>query len=237
MKNMLFKNVGIPLEVKEIGDDFVHLEGFASTFGNVDRVGDIVAKGAFTNTLTKRMPKLLNQHNMDQPIGVVDSAFEVEEGLRIKARMPKGNRMVMDLLPLLTMGAIRDFSIGFNVVDSESTSDGVRTIKEIDLWEVSLVTIPANPEARITGVKKIDDEKMVDAEKAESINTKKEFEATLKETGSFTRKATVILASRFNEISAQGDPAAKKAVQSDSVDGNKLLLEAMNKLKKSLTKE
>ncbi len=153
MENLLFKNAGLTLEIKEIGDEYVHLEGLASTFGNIDRSGDIIAIGAFEQTLTKRMPKLLNQHDMRQPIGVIDMAAEVQEGLFIKCRLPKANSMVMDMLPLLKMGALGDFSIGFNVVDSETTPDGNRIIKEIDLWEVSIVTIPANPKAKITSVK------------------------------------------------------------------------------------
>ena len=245
-KNLLFKDAVCNIDIKQFveEDDFVHIEGLASTFGNIDRDGDIIAKGAFTNTLTKRMPELLNQHRMDQPVGVIDSAFEVEEGLRIKARMPKGNSMVMDMLPLLKMGALGDFSIGFNVVEADTTPDGVRTIKEIDLWEVSIVTIPANPEARITGVKKLEesveekkdmDDKTVDATKAESISTKREFEQMLKDTGLFTKKAVITLASRFKEFDAQGDLEASEKAQRDSVDEKKLLIEAMDKLKKSLT--
>lgn len=239
MENLTFKDFDIKVEVKELSDEFVHLEGLASTFGTIDRTGDIIAKGAFANTLTKRKPKFLNQHRMDQPIGVVDFIAEVEEGLIIKARMPKANSVVKDLFPLLQMGALSDFSIGFNVVDSDTTPDGNRTIKEIDLWEVSIVTIPANEDAKITRVKKLEDkdEKIIDAEMAESISTRKEFEQLLKGTGVFTRKAKVILASRFNENTPQGELDGKKKGQSDSVNEEKLLIEAMEKLKKSLTKE
>lgn len=238
MDNLLIKTLTATLEIKELSDEYVHLEGLASTFGSIDRVGDIIAKGAFTNTLTKRMPKLLNQHDMRQVVGVIDQAVEVNEGLFIKCRMPKANSTVMDLLPLLKMGALSDFSIGFNVIDSETTPDGNRILKEIDLWEVSIVTIPANPDAKIMRVKKldVDDSDMIDAEKAESILTKREFEQVLKDTGLFTKKAVVILASKFNEITAQGEPGAKKKGQRDSVDDGKSLLEAMEQLKKSLTK-
>ncbi len=246
MENLAFKNTLCKLEIKELQDDdaFVHIEGLASTFGNLDRDNDIIAKGAFKNTLTVRMPKLLNQHRMDQPIGVIDQAFEAEEGLRIKARMPKDNSMVKDMLPLLKMGALGDFSIGFNVLESDTSPDGVRTIKEVDLWEISIVTIPANPEAKITGIKKLEgekeetkdmDDKIVDAIKAESISTKREFEQMLKDTGLFTKKAVITLASRFKEFTAQGDLDAEKKTQRDSVDEEKLLIEAMDKLKKSLT--
>ena len=238
MENLFFKNVGIPLEIKEIGDEFVQIEGLASTFGNIDRVGDIIAKGAFTNTLEARKPKFLNQHRIDEPIGVIDVAVEVEEGLFIKARMPKANDIVRNLFPLLKMGALSNFSIGFNIVDSDTTPDGVRTIKEIELFEVSIVTMPANEDAKITGVKKLDtDEKIVDAEMAESIGTRKELEQLFKDTGVFTKKARSIIASRFNEIITRSESVVKKPGRSESVNEEKLLIEAMDKLKKSLTKE
>jgi hypothetical protein len=185
---------------------------------------------------------------MDQPIGVFDQLYEAEEGLRVKARMPRANRMVQDIEPLLKMGALKSFSIGFNVVDSEDSPDGTRIIKEIDLWEISLVTIPANPEAIVTSVKEVNkdaveekkgsedkDDKIVDAIKAESINTKREFEQMLKDTGVFTKKAVIIFASRFKEFTAQGDLDADKTTQRDSDEQVKSLMEAMDKLKKSLT--
>lgn len=252
MENLAFKNALHKFEIKDLhaDDEFVHIEGLASTFGNLDLDRDIIAKGAFANSLATRMPKLLNQHRQDQPIGVIDQAFEAEEGLRIKARMPKDNSMVKDLFPLLRMGAISSFSIGFNILEADTSSDGVRTIKEIDLQEVSIVTFPANEEAVITGVKKLDenkenketkdiDDKIVDAIKAESISTKREFEQMLKDTGLFTKKAMITLASRFKEFDVRGDLDTSKKAQRDSVgEGNtKLLKEAMDKLKKSLTKE
>jgi HK97 family phage prohead protease len=249
MDNLLFKTTGENLEFKEVDDGFVHIKGYASTFGNVDRVGDVIEEGAFSMSLTERMPKLLNQHNMTEPLGVIDRAYETEKGLIIEARMPKENSMVRDLLPLLKMGAIGDFSIGFSVKDAEMREDGIRILKEIDLWEVSIVTMPANAKAKIMHVKKLEqqiedyqkkevdmDEKIVDAIKAETISTKREFEQMLKETGVFTKKATVILASKFKEDLAQGDPDTKKDKQSDSVDV-KSILEAINETKKTFTKD
>ena len=153
MENLSHKNIELTLEVKQEDSQYVYLEGFASTFGNLDRDGDIIVKGAFANTLTVRKPKLLYQHDMKQPIGVIDTAFETDEGLVIKGRMPKDNTLVKDIYPLLMMGALGDFSIGFNVVNADITPDGNRVITEVELWEVSIVTVPANPEARIMGVK------------------------------------------------------------------------------------
>jgi len=249
MENLLFKKINSPLEFKELDDGFVHIKGYASTFGNIDRVGDKIEQGAFSMSLTERMPKLLYQHKMSEPLGVIDKAYETEVGLVIEARMPKDNSTVKDLLPLLKMGALGDFSIGFSVKEAEMGEDGIRILKEVDLWEVSIVTIPANARAKIMQVKKLEtelnqikqkkgtdmDEKTVDAFKAESISTKREFEQMLKDTGVFTKKAAVILASKFKEVEVQGDPVTTKNNQSDSVD-IKCLLEAIKETQKTFNK-
>lgn len=216
MDNLVYKNIIAKFEVKEIADDFISIEGLASTFGNIDRSGDIIAKGAFSKTLAnpERKLKLLNQHKLSEPLGVIDKAIETDEGLFIMARMPKANSVVADLVPLLRMGAISDFSIGFNIQDSDITPDGNRIIKEIDLFEVSLVTIPANPMARITSVKQED---MVSISDVEDIKTKRDFEQMLSDTKLFTRKACVALASRFKEDEQSESVDLEKKEQRDSV--------------------
>ena len=249
MDNLLFKKSESTLEIKEADDGFVHLKGYAATFGNTDRVGDIIEAGAFAVSLTERMPKLLYQHRMSEPVGVIDRAYENDGGLIIEARMPKENSQVKDIYPLLKMGALGDFSIGFNVKRADMSDDGIRYIKEIELWEVSIVTIPANAQAKIMQVKHLEkenedlrksagltekDDKIVDATKVDALDTKKDFEDMLKDTGAFTRKARVILASRFKEHKPQGDLEGKPE-QSDSVDEEKLL-DAINKCKQLLTK-
>jgi HK97 family phage prohead protease len=247
------KDLSFKLEIKQDDDtlDFVTLEGLASTFGNIDRTGDVIERGAFKNTIKlmkagERVVRLLNQHRMDQPIGIVDSLKETEAGLLMVARMPRENSMVKDMLPLLKMGALSDFSIGFNIAEAENLDNGNRVIKEVDLWEVSVVTIPANEKAKITSVKKDEvveaekaegDDKIVDAMQAESITTKKEFEQMLKGTGLFTKKAAITLASKFNDNAGRSDSDLDEKGRSDSVDSMKLLMEAINQTKKTLNKE
>lgn len=244
MDNLFYKNIEKnPFEFKEgTGKDseFYFLKGYASTFGNVDRVGDIVAKGAFTKSLAERTPKMLSQHDTDDVIGGVDTIYETDSGLYFEARLPKDNSLVKDLVPLIKIGAIDSISIGFNTTISEWNEDtGIRTLKEVELWEISVVTFPANEKAKILGIKKLQDmktkidvdEKMIDAAKAESISTKREFEQVLKDTGLFTKKAIVVLASRFNEIS-QGDPVDLKSNQSDSDANDIEVLNEIEQLKK-----
>lgn len=241
------------LELEVIKDDhsdmdFVFIKGIASSFGNTDRAGDIIEPGAFKKTIKlmkegKRQVVFLNQHRMDQPIGVVDSLKEVGDEVHFEGRLAREHSIVKDMLALLKMKALHSVSIGFNIVDSEMDNDGIRTIKEVDLWELSIVTIPANEKAKITSVKKDEenpvekDEKIIDAIKAESIGTKKEYEQMLKDTGVFTKKAYITLASRFKEDSNQSDSGSEEKKRSDSVDDIKLLMEAINKTKKSFKKE
>lgn len=243
------KVLSFNLELKDDHDDmdFVTLEGFASTFGNIDRTGDVIERGAFKNTIKlmksgDRVVRLLNQHRQDKPIGIVDSLKETEEGLFMVARMPRENSIVKDLVPLLKMKALSDFSIGFNITEAENLDNGNRIIKDIDLFEVSIVTIPANEKAKITSVKKEDDaaekdDKIVDAIKAESITTKKEYEQMLVGTGLYTKKARIILASRFKEDVERSDSVSEKNGRSDSAENLKLLMEAIDKTKNSLKKE
>lgn len=223
MENLLYKNIATKFEIKQIDDNFVHLEGLASTFGNLDRDGDIIIEGAFKKTLANPdiKLKLLNQHKFDEPLGTIDKAIETSEGLFIMARMPKANSKVRDIIPLLEMGALSDFSIGFQVVDADISPDGNRLIKEINLFEVSIVTMPANPKAKITSVKDV-----------EGIKTKREFEQILMDTKHFTRKACTALASRFNTNEEKRDSIihSKEQKQRDSVSAEKLLQE-LNKFK------
>lgn len=238
------KDLSVKLEIKEDhnDDDFVFIKGIASSFGNTDRTGDIIEPGAFKKTIKlmkagERKVAFLNQHRMDQPIGVVDSLKEVGVTVEFEGRLARENSIVKDMLPLLKMGALHSVSIGFNIVDSEMDNDGLRTIKEVDLWELSIVTIPANEKAKITSVKKDEaEEKVIDIHKAEAITSKRDFERTLRDSGLFTRKAAEILTKRFNEDD-QGEPEKPNTKQGEPVDDIKLLLEVIEQTKKSFKKE
>lgn len=204
------------------GGEFVLFEGYASTFNDVDRHDDIVMPGAFRASLSKRTPKLLSQHDMRKPIGKIDEVFEDSKGLFIKGRMPKENSLVKDLEPLLRMGAIDSFSIGFNITDVEFRDDGVRLLKEIDLWEVSFVTIPANPRATLTSVKSVDQVK-------EDVKTKRDFERLLRESGAFSKDACVYLASC---LKLPGDESGEEKDGQQLVEAKEVsaLTENLNKL-------
>lgn len=134
-------------------------EGMASTFGNVDRQGDIIEPGAFAASLERRaasgdpVPALWS-HRSDMPIGVFTRMEETEEGLFASGELRMDDTLVSGrIVPQLKSRAIRAMSIGFNV-NEERNEGSLRILEKIDLWEVSLVVFPANTLARITSVDK-----------------------------------------------------------------------------------
>lgn len=146
----------LPFEVKEIQEDseYFTFEGYASTFGNIDLGDDIIVRGAFKQTLSKspEVP-VLWQHQMSEPVGKSVTLYEDDKGLYIKAILPKSDTLVAGrIIPQMKVGSIREMSIGFFTRDSEMEK-GVRLLKEIELFEVSLVTKAMNPQALVSGFK------------------------------------------------------------------------------------
>lgn len=133
-------------------------EGYASTFGNMDQVGDIIERGAFTKSIAERFGtgqiKVLWQH--DQPLGMPVEMREDDRGLWVKGRVSK-TRLGDEALELMRDGVIDRMSIGFSIPKGKSDidGDGIRRIREVKLYEFSPVTFPANEAAVITGVKSL----------------------------------------------------------------------------------
>jgi HK97 family phage prohead protease len=153
----MHKWLSFPLSQKQIQEDkdFYYFKGYASVFGNLDLVGDVVMQGAFKNSLSKRVPKLCYQHNIKEPIGKITNAYEDSIGLFVEGKMPKDDTLVAGrIMPQLKVGSIDSMSIGYNTLDEEREGEK-NLLKEVDLWEVSFVTVPANTMARITELKSV----------------------------------------------------------------------------------
>jgi len=130
------------------------IAGYASLFELRDQGGDTVEKGAYGGSLTKlgksgRSVKMLWQHDPLQPIGVWDEVFEDKKGLYVSGRILNDVQAGREALALLRAGAIDGLSIGYRTIRAEKTAAGGRNLTEVDLWEVSLVTFPMLPEARV----------------------------------------------------------------------------------------
>ena len=133
--------------------------GYASTFGNVDNGNDIVAKGAFTKSLAERPAnkvKLLSQHKTDEPIGIFTEVFEDSKGLFVRGKLALGTQKGRETYELMKLGAIDGMSIGFRANPEKqiyNESKRTRTLKEVQLLEISLVTFPMNERAMVQSIK------------------------------------------------------------------------------------
>lgn len=135
------------------------VEGYASTFGDLDSAGDIVQRGAFTQSLENgRKVRMLWQHDATQPVGKWEEVREDERGLFVRGTLAVTSTMGRDAAALLKHGALSGLSIGYVPRSTRRTRDGSRLILRADLWEVSLVTFPANVGAIVTDAKATQDD-------------------------------------------------------------------------------
>jgi len=138
------------------------IEGYASVFGLLDRGGDIVLPGAFKKTLAdwkrrKQSVPMLWHHDPREPIGVWTDLVEDDHGLKVTGSLILELPQAGHVRSMIKAGAIGGLSIGY--VSKDATIDratGARLLKTVDLWEISPVTFPMLPEARIAGVKTFD---------------------------------------------------------------------------------
>lgn len=149
------KRLRCPLHLKSL-DSHGRFAGYASVFGVIDQQRDIMLPGAFAGTLKGRAGdvKLLWQHQQEEPIGVFDRLFEDARGLYVECRLLLGVQKANEAYLLLKAGAVSGLSIGYSPVRyTLDAGSGVRRLSEVELWEVSLVTFPANGRANVTVVK------------------------------------------------------------------------------------
>lgn len=175
--------------------------GYGAVFGNVDSYGDVIAPGAFADTLAESQksgdfPAMLLQHGggflgsaADQtPVGIWTSLAEDGHGLKVEGKLaptPRGQEMYQ-LLKMTPRPAITGLSIGYSPTEWSTRSkpeEPRRTLKKVKLFEVSLVTFPANGKARVGSVKG-----------AADIKTIREFEDFLRDAGGFSRAAAARIA-------------------------------------------
>lgn len=132
------------------------IEGYASLFGACDQGGDVVQQGAYARSLkglsaAGRSVKMLWQHDPAQPIGVWDEVREDTRGLFVKGRILTATAKGAEVAALIQAGAIDGLSIGYRTQKAVRGADGCRQLCRVELWEVSLVTFPMLPAARVTG--------------------------------------------------------------------------------------
>lgn len=149
------RQASIPLDTLAAPDGT--FAGYASLFDVPDMGRDTVAPGAFSASLARRGArgiKLLFHHDPREPIGVWRTLREDSRGLYAEGQLTLDNAKARDVLALLRSGAIDGLSIGFRAVKGDrAPRTGQRRLTAIDLWEISIVTFPMLPGARVHAVK------------------------------------------------------------------------------------
>lgn len=180
-------DVKAEIKAEQDEDEIGKFSGYGSIFGNKDLGNDIVVEGAFSKSIARKGAKgvkLLYQHRADEPIGVFDEIIEDRKGLRVKGRLAMGTQRGREVYELMKMGALDGLSIGFRVDNKGYDYDDRgkrRMLKEVDLLEISAVTFPMNPRARVAQVKAVD-------------RTVREWEEILRDAGGLSRSEAKVAA-------------------------------------------
>lgn len=214
------KWVSGPMTLKSLDEDEVGTYvGYGSVFGNIDFDGDIIAKGAFRESLRawkakNKLPPAVWQHNMREPVGPHVEMKEDSHGLSLKGRLLVDDvQKAREAHALMKSGVAIDLSVGFVTMEarsprknSESEKGAQRVITKADLWEVSIVTAGSNPLAEVSDVKSVHDLAEVRA-----LETLSEMEEYLRDAG-FSRKAATAFIAKCRKNpsdSGAGDYASK----------------------------
>lgn len=205
-------------------------EGYLSTFGNVDHGGDIVVRGAFKRTLAEHkeadeLPPMFWMHNPTNVPGKWLDMSEDDKGLFVKGELadtPLGNEMHT----LLGMKAVRGMSIGYTVEERDWDKEGHRLLKDVELWEGSIVSMAMNPKASITAAKS---RLSIKGEYVpEPSEFKRQIEEHLRDVGCSIVVAKRLVANMYGETSVTDDPLRDEGTESD--DETSALLESMQDL-------
>lgn len=188
-----------PLSIKALSPSG-EIEGLAAVFGNVDHGGDRIMPGAFAKTISGRgqpLPMLLH-HKLDRPIGRWDTLAETPEGLLAKGRITLDATDGREAHALARDGALGGLSIGYRATKTVPTKSA-RELHEIALFEVSLVSIPMNPLARVTRLK--------------SIGAAGDLAELLREAGFSGRKAKEAAGAAWRILQEDPDPTETKLAE------------------------
>ncbi len=224
------------MEVK--ADQQGSFTGLASTFGNTDLGNDRIDRNAFNETMARweqrgEFPALLFQHNMEQPIGDINRMSITDVGVDMAADLwlGKGIEKSEQAQMMLTGTGPKGLSIGFIPRETENEKDGVRLIKNLDLLEVSVVSFPMNPEARITSAKSFfsDDGELISKRQADDL-LRDILGLSKRQAEAFLSKGYAGLVGDPQGPSDLGDPEAKAAQEQETIT-------ALDNLNSFLTKE
>ncbi|XVN41474.1 MAG: HK97 family phage prohead protease [Rickettsia endosymbiont of Argas persicus] len=154
MKKIIYSNQTFDnIEIKSSASNEVVITGYASVFNITDHHNDLIVKGAFANVSNLNV-KFLWQHDSKRPIGIIKHLSEDDHGLKMEAVINNKVKAGREAIELIKQGAIDSLSIGFYIKKSIYNETKQRVITEADLLEISIVTFPANQNARISYITK-----------------------------------------------------------------------------------
>lgn len=189
------KQLARPFQIKSLDEDGT-FSGYGSVFGVEDSYGDVVERGAFKASLAAwvakgRMPALLWQHDAREPIGVYTKMTEDDHGLYVEGRLlVSDDPLAKRAYAHLKAGSISGMSIGYVIPRGGGEWDPqteTYRLKQVDLWEVSLVTWPANDDARVDAVKS-------------AIDSPREFERFLRDAGLSRSQAKALMGGGYKAL-------------------------------------
>jgi len=241
------QHITMSLEIKALKKR--EFEGYGSVFGNKDYGNDVVLPGAFKRTLAEHkgddtLPLMFWMHQADQIPGKWQEMSEDDNGLYVKgvlADTPLGN----EIHTLLGMKAVSGLSIGYSTRDYDYDNEGVRLIKDADLWETSIVSLPMNPKAQIVHAKSRLSERGEYVPKDEEIaELKRDVERFLQTKGFSRRAAMAVVGDLFKGSTSvtpddpKDKPDQKPSETPDEIELNaglsdfneRLLLQDLNKI-------
>ena len=199
---MEYKQLKMDASQFEFDDDERMIKGYASVFGGVDSYGDTVAKGAYMETLQDReRPVRMRWNHFGPVIGKWTKMMEDDKGLYVEGKLTPGHSVAEDVYASLKFGAVDGLSIGYIPKEYQDDQDGMRTLTEIELIEISVVEEPADLGAKIDEVKAINEV----ISQAESL---KDAEACLRDACGLSRSSAKAIVSQIKTLS-QRDAESK----------------------------
>ena len=182
--------------------------GYASTFGNIDSYGDTIIKGAYAQTLEQDgLPRMFFNHDgWEIPIGKWIDAGEDDIGLHVEGELTLDMSKGRDVYAAIKHGTLDGLSIGYHVPKDgqEMRHDGIRILKQIKLVEVSVVTQPADQNARV-------DLNSLKYEAMQGIETERDLERFLRDVVGCSKGFSTALLTRVKAIMLPGDPVSDEA--------------------------
>lgn len=193
----MIQKLELPFEFKAVRKSG-EFEGYASVFGNVDLGGDVIEPGAFKEMVTNDNGGVvvLWQHDSFNPVGVAKVSQD-EKGLKFTGKLVMEDPVAQKALAHMKAGSVRGMSIGYDILEggAEIMKSGVRILKALKLWEISIVTFGMNPLAQVEAVKR-----------AGQITTIRDYEDFLRDVGGFSQAQAKLLAvGGWKELPGQRD--------------------------------